>query len=80
MQNQLTARRAGTKMYYTYVLYNPDTEGKNAIREYYYSCNHGRRTLGSCAHVVSVIYYLGWARHQDSFRHPALGLDTVLLD
>lgn len=77
---RINSRHVTTKTYYTYVLYNPEIEGRNAISEYYCSCYHGKRTLGSCAHVVSVIYYLGWARHQDDFYHPALGMATVLLD
>ncbi|KAF9803502.1 hypothetical protein SFRURICE_009297, partial [Spodoptera frugiperda] len=57
-----------------------NSSGRNPIGEYYCSCIHGKRTLGCCAHVMSIIYYLGWARHQDGFANPALSLQNVILD
>lgn len=77
---RIQSRHVGTKTYYTYIIFDENLNGITAIKEYYCSCYHGKRKLGSCAHVVSVIYYLGWARHQDHFDHPALGMDYVLID
>ncbi|KAJ8736536.1 hypothetical protein PYW08_007192 [Mythimna loreyi] len=71
--------RARTK-YYTYVLYNTVLQGRQAIKEHYCSCLHGRRTLGSCTHVISILYFLGCARHEEVFRHPASFLDSILID
>lgn len=76
---KINSRHTTSKTYYTYILYNPVAEGRNAIIGYCCTCIQGRRTLGSCAHVVSVLYYLGWARHLDVFDHPALGMDNVLI-
>lgn len=77
---RIQSRHVQSRTYYTYVKYNTEAEGRTAIRQYYCSCIHGRRTVGSCAHVVSVLYYLGYAQHQDAFNHPALRLNDVLLD
>lgn len=76
---KINSRHTRLKIYYTYILYNPAANGRNAITGTYCTCLQGRRTLGSCAHVISVVYYLGWARHQDVFNHPALGMDDVLI-
>ncbi|CAH2095672.1 unnamed protein product [Euphydryas editha] len=54
--------------------------GRNGISGYYCSCIHGKRTLGCCAHVMSVLNYLGRARHEEQFAHPASFLDHVVLD
>ena len=35
----------------------------------------GARTLGTCAHVASIIWFLGYARHQENIRYP----DSLLL-
>lgn len=77
---RIQSRHVQRKIYYTYVMYNPEAEGREALKEYYCTCIHGKRTLGSCAHVISVIYYLGWARHEEIFAHPAYRLDDILID
>lgn len=40
------------------------------IKGYYCQCKTGARTLGTCAHVVAVIWYMGWARHQNNVKYP----------
>lgn len=32
------------------------------------------------AHVMCLVWFLGWARHQDVVRRPALFLDRIILD
>lgn len=46
------------------------------ILSYYCTCKAGARTLGSCAHVAAVLWYLGYARHQVNVAYPS----TILLD
>lgn len=78
---KIQSRHVRNKTYYTYILYDSNVQGRSAIKEYYCSCIHGRRTLGSCAHVISILYYLGWARHNMAeMEHPAAFLDDVILD
>lgn len=77
---RIQSRHVQRKIYYTYVMYNVEAEGRAAIKQYYCSCIHGKRTLGSCAHVMSVVYYLGWARHQQIFTHPSYRLNDILID
>ena len=38
-------------------------EGQNPIMNWYCSCKAGARILGMCAHITSVIWYLGVARN-----------------
>lgn len=45
-------------------LYDPDDEGP--ILGWCCDCPKGARSLGCCAHVVSVLWYLGLARHQSN--------------
>lgn len=72
---RIKSRYVTSKTYYCYVLYN-----RHAISEYCCNCIHGRRTLGSCAHVISIIYYLAWAVHESDLNQPAGFLDAVCLD
>lgn len=72
---RIKSRHVQRRTYYCYVAY-----GRHEISAYCCSCIHGRRTLGSCAHIMSIIYYLAWARHEGDLVQPAGFLDAVCLD
>ncbi len=36
----------------------------DSILEYCYQCKNGLRTVGCCAHIMTVLWYLGFARYQ----------------
>lgn len=40
------------------------------VTGYYCTCRTGARTLGTCAHVTSLLWYLGYAIHQHDVRYP----------
>ena len=56
-----------------------DDEGE-VILGYYCTCKAGARTLGCCAHVASIVWYLGWARHQQNVKYPSAVLLRYILD
>ncbi|XP_041989210.1 uncharacterized protein LOC121740537 [Aricia agestis] len=72
---RIQSRHVQARIYYCYILYN-----RNAITEYCCSCIHGRRTLGSCAHIISIVYYLSWGRYQGDLDEPAGFLDSVCIE
>jgi hypothetical protein len=47
-----------------------DMADENPILGYYCTCKAGARTLGTCAHVASVLWFLGYARHEPNVRYP----------
>lgn len=44
------------------------------IQGYYCTCKVGARTIGTCAHIASVLWFLGYARHQANIRYPSTKL------
>ena len=40
-----------------------DYDQNDVILGYYCTSQNGARTLGTCAHVASILWYLGYARH-----------------
>lgn len=44
------------------------------IRGYYCTCKTGARTLGTCVHIASILWYLGFARLQANVRYPSHAL------
>ncbi|XP_043480300.1 uncharacterized protein LOC122509998 [Leptopilina heterotoma] len=57
--------------------YNPENDqdqDNNPILGYYCICKVGARTLGACAHITSILWFLGYARHEDNVRYPSTRL------
>lgn len=79
LRARIQSRHVRARTYYTYILINRDQVGRNAINQCYCTCLTGRRTIGTCAHVVSVIWYLGLGRHEP-FVAPAYHLMQIIID
>lgn len=80
LRARIQSRHTRSKQYYTYVLINSGIEGRGAFKHYYCTCLTGRRTIGTCAHVISILWYLCWARHQEGLSPPAAHLNNVIID
>lgn len=80
IRGRIQSRHIRAKIYFTYIYYAANVNGRKAILETYCSCIHGRRTLGSCSHIMSIIYYLGFARHEPHINQPAAFLNNVIID
>lgn len=76
---KIASRHISRKVYFVYILVSNTEAGREAIKQYCCNCIVGRRTVGCCAHVMTVIWYLGWARHQSNICPPAQFLDDVLV-
>lgn len=50
------------------------------ILAYYCTCKSGARILGCCAHVSSILWFLGYARHQQRIRYPSRALLNYIMD
>lgn len=55
-------------------------EDNEPILGYYCTCKTGARTLGSCAHVASVLWFLGYARHQPRVKYPSTAMLANIID
>lgn len=77
---RIQSRHAGARKYYSYLLIDRECEGRGALANYYCSCISGKRTLGCCAHIMTIVWYLGYARHQPNIRLPAQFLDDVTVE
>ena len=54
-----------------YIAYDPTLEGIEAIKGHCCECRNGARTVGSCSHVATAIYFLSHARYQYRIIRPA---------
>lgn len=73
---KIKSRHISRKTYYVYIVIDEEQVGLNG---YCCNCIVGLRTVGCCSHVMSIVWYLGYARHQANITPPAQFLDEVLL-
>lgn len=59
---------------------NQNEEDNNLINGYYCTCQSGARTLGTCANIASILWYLGYARHRENIRYPSDDLLLTTMD
>ncbi|RVE47928.1 hypothetical protein evm_007442 [Chilo suppressalis] len=79
LRGRIHSRHISQKTYFVYILINTSENGREAIKNYCCNCVVGRRTIGCCAHVMTIIWYLSWARYQENVNPPAQFLDNILL-
>ncbi|KYN12423.1 hypothetical protein ALC57_15406 [Trachymyrmex cornetzi] len=62
---RLFSRFRNAASHHQFISYNPNEENQlqeeNSILGYYCTCKTGARTLGTCAHIASILWYLGFA-------------------
>lgn len=76
---RIQSRHVRSRIYYSYILIDRDLTDRHAIAHWYCTCLTGNRTVGSCAHIISIVWYMGLGRHID-FNAPAQMLDNILID
>lgn len=80
LRGRIQSRHTSARKYYSYVVVKDGESGLDAIEHYYCSCKAGKRTVGCCAHIMVIIWYLSYARYEDYIHQPAQFLDDVIID
>lgn len=76
----LASRFRSQKSYISLILADESKNGLESIIAYYCQCKHGLRTVGSCSHVMTTLFYLGYARRTGDLRSTAPYLDNYFHD
>jgi len=76
LRARIQSRHVNSKQYLTYITYDKTIKNHTAIKDTICTCNTGRRTVGTCAHATSVIYYLSNARFQ-SAKKTTVNIDSI---
>jgi len=89
LRTRVFSRFRNATKYQTWIAYQADNDvddqddavhENNIIKGYYCTCRSGARTIGTCAHVSSVLWFLGYACHQENIRYPSTKLVQSVLD
>lgn len=57
-----------------------EPEHDEPILGYYCICKTRARTLVSCAHIASILWFLGYARHQSRVKYPSTAMLEKIID
>lgn len=60
LMGKIQSRHVSNKVYKLWIEFN-----EFSVLGWYCQCRTGARVVGTCAHISSVIWYLGFARHQN---------------
>ena len=75
LRARIWSRFRNATRYQLWIEYLPIANVDNEpIRGYYCTCKTGARTLGTCVHITSVLWYLGFARLQENVHYPSHAL------
>jgi len=78
---RIRSRHQNRTRYQLWISYNNDNNNDDPpITGYCCTYKCGARTLGSCAHVVSALWYLGYARHEENVKYPSTSILHHVLD
>lgn len=74
------SRFVSGRRYKTFLLFDRSYVGKEAIKGYCCNCKIGLRVVGCCSHVMTILYYLGYAVRNGGVVQKAKHLDRVFED
>jgi hypothetical protein len=86
IRGRIQSRHRSSHRYFIYILIDrlvlkdEEKDGVDAVSGYCCSCPNGLRTVGCCAHVATVLWYLGFGRHQSEIPIPAAFLNDVCVE
>lgn len=75
---KLQSRHSRSKIYQGFTLCDLDKSNTDSISGFYCQCLQGSLTVSHCAHIASVIWYLGHGRFQAEIRTPSKFLELNL--
>ena len=77
---RMDSRHRSGKSYQMWISFQPGSAGVQSIHGWLCMCPVGSRVVGTCCHIASVLWFLGYARHLDHISWPAEQVGNCLLD
>lgn len=77
IRGRIQSRHYSNTKYLLYILIDMALSGSSSIIGYYCQCKNGQRTVGTCAHIMAVLWYLGFAKNNNNIKNPAAFLQNI---
>ncbi|KAJ8671549.1 hypothetical protein QAD02_002808 [Eretmocerus hayati] len=71
---RIWSRFSNNTRHQLWIAFGRDDEDAEIEFNYYCTCKSGARTLGTCAHIASVLWFLGFARHEENVKDPDVAM------
>ena len=78
LRYDVQSRHINSKQYQCYVEYIPYKNEIGGIKDYACDCANGKRTVGTCGHFASIIFFLSYARFESKIIRPAEFLNNII--
>lgn len=75
----ISSRFISGKSWQPFVLFSKIQSGVEAVLEYCCNCKVGLRTVGCCSHVMTILYYLGFAQYRNGVEEKATHLQNFFI-
>lgn len=72
---RIKSRHSNANTYNTYIAYKPNINSYKAIDSWYCTCKSGKRTVGTCSHIATVIYKFSYQK--DNPNQSKKSLDSI---
>uniref|UniRef100_A0ABD2W2Z6 SWIM-type domain-containing protein n=1 Tax=Trichogramma kaykai TaxID=54128 RepID=A0ABD2W2Z6_9HYME len=81
LRSRIWSRYRNRTRYQQFIHFVPAADEENhPIAGYYCTCRTGARTLGTCVHIASILWYLGYARILRNVHFPSQNLIRLIDD
>lgn len=61
----IKSRHSSRMKYFAYVLIDNSKENLKALLGHYCGCKVGKRVIGCCSHVMTILWYFGYAQYKN---------------
>ncbi|XP_052078126.1 uncharacterized protein LOC127716083 [Mytilus californianus] len=78
LQVKIQSRHSKSTIHTLWIDYNAGSSEEKPVNGWYCTCKVGARMVGCCAHVASVLWYLGLERHMKSLKPSRLSGNTSI--
>ncbi|VDI06628.1 Hypothetical predicted protein [Mytilus galloprovincialis] len=78
LQVKIQSRHSKSTIHTLWIDYNAGSSVQKPVNGWYCTCKVGARMVGCCAHVASVLWYLGLERHMKSLKPSRLSGNTSI--
>lgn len=79
IRTKIKSRHTSQTIYNTWIKFDKNNE-TDPINGWYCTCKSGARVVGCCAHVASVLWFLGFFRFNREIKLESINLNHIFLD
>lgn len=78
IRTKVNSRHSSKNVYNTWIRFNQNE--KTPVKDWYCTCRSGARVVGCCAHVISVLWFLGYHRYNYSSKNGSTKFTELCFD